>query len=147
MSRFNEPIVQRSLDACLQQLASLGVDPAEIILVKVPGALEIPHALQQLARLEDENDQPYLQAMIALGAVIRGETYHFEIVCNESARGILQVSLDEGVPIANGVLTSNNDEQAIARAAVKGAECADVAIEMANISRSLAGELDSGAAT
>ncbi len=101
-------------------------------MVSVPGALEIPLALQKLAATG------VFDALIALGAVIRGETYHFEVVSNESAAGILSVQLDSGLPVANGVLTTETDEQADVRAAVKGSECAEAAIEMANLARSIA---------
>jgi 6,7-dimethyl-8-ribityllumazine synthase len=96
-------------------------------IVTVPGALEVPLALQKLA-LSGKYD-----ALIALGAVIRGETYHFEIVSNEAAGGITSVQLDTGVPVANGILTTENDDQALARMAEKGADCALAAIEMANL--------------
>ena len=100
-----------------------------MLLVTVPGALEIPLALRKLA------DSGRFDALIALGAVIRGETYHFEIVCNQSAAGIARVQLDTGVPVANGILTTDDDDQAVARMSVKGAEAARVAIEMANLLR------------
>jgi 6,7-dimethyl-8-ribityllumazine synthase len=96
-------------------------------IITVPGALEVPLALQKLA-LSGKYD-----ALIALGAVIRGETYHFEIVANESASGITMVALDSGVPIANGILTTEDDKQAMARVSQKGADCALAAIEMANL--------------
>jgi 6,7-dimethyl-8-ribityllumazine synthase len=109
------------------ELAHLGVLEEDILHTTVPGALEIPVALQKLA----ETDQ--FDALIALGAVIRGETYHFELVANESAAGIARVSLDAGIPIANAVLTTETDEQAEERMAVKGADAARVAVEMANL--------------
>ena len=99
-------------------------------IVTVPGALEIPLALQKMANTGK------FDALIALGAVIRGETYHFEIVSNESASGITAVALDTGVPIANGILTTNDDDQALARMTQKGEECALAAIEMANLLKS-----------
>ena len=105
----------------------LGVLPEDVLHVTVPGALEIPLALQKMA------DTRQFDALIALGAVIRGETYHFELVSNESGAGITRVALDCGIPIANAVLTTENDEQAEARMAVKGADAARVAIEMANL--------------
>jgi 6,7-dimethyl-8-ribityllumazine synthase len=98
----------------------------------VPGALEAPLALQKLANTEKYD------ALIALGAVIRGETYHFEIVANESASGLMQVQLDSGVPVANGILTADTEEQARKRAAQKGRDCAEVAVEMANLARNVA---------
>jgi len=103
----------------------------DVTIVSVPGALEAPLVLQQMA-VSDAYD-----ALIALGAVIRGETYHFEIVANESARGIMSVQLDTGIPVANGILTTENDDQATARMAQKGADCAAVAVEMANLLREL----------
>ena len=125
-SRFNEPIVASMLDACVAELKECGVDAAYIDHVSVPGALEIPVALQTMA-----HTQKY-DALIAIGAVIRGETYHFEIVANESCRGVMDVTLETGVPIANGILTVENDAQALARVAEKGADCARAAIEMAH---------------
>ena len=126
-SRFNEPVVAGLLTACLAELQRHGVTPDAIDLVSVPGALEIPVVLQTMAHTQKYN------ALIAIGAVIRGETYHFEIVANESCRGVMDVTLETGVPIANGILTVNTDEQALARTAEKGADCARVAIEMAQI--------------
>lgn len=99
----------------------------DILHVTVPGALEIPLALQKMAETEQ------FDALIALGAVIRGETYHFELVSNESGAGITRIGLDFGVPIANAVLTTENDEQAEVRMAEKGADAARVAVEMANL--------------
>jgi 6,7-dimethyl-8-ribityllumazine synthase len=109
----------------------LGVADTDITLAMVPGALETPLLLLKMAKSR------HYDALIALGAVIRGETYHFEIVANESARGISEVQLDTGVPVANAILTTENDEQALARATVKGTEAAQVAIEMANLIRHL----------
>ena len=137
-SRFNEEIVRSLVTACDKQLVELGVAAADIEAVSVPGALEIPLALQALA-LERRGFARRYDALVALGAVVRGETYHFEIVANESARGILDVQLETGVPIANGVLTSNTEEQARVRAPVKGAEAARVAVEMANTLKAVAG--------
>ncbi len=138
-SRFNEDIVRELLTACDKQLVELGVDAADIDVVSVPGALEIPLALQAMALERRGFASRRYDALIALGAVVRGETYHFEIVANESARGILDVQLETGVPIANGVLTSNTEEQARARAPVKGAESARVAVEMANTLKAVSG--------
>ena len=129
-SRFNENIGLAMLDACRARLAELGV--AEIGVVSVPGALEAPLALQKLANTEKYD------ALIALGAVIRGETYHFEIVADESASGLMQVQLDSGIPIANGILTTDSEAQAQARAAQNGRECAEVSVEMANLAESIA---------
>ena len=124
-SRFNEPVVSGLLSACVAELQKYGVDPEAMDHVSVPGALEIPVVLQTMA-----HTQKY-DALIAIGAVIRGETYHFELVSNESCRGVMEVTLETGVPIANGILTVNTDEQALARTIEKGADCARVAIEMA----------------
>lgn len=133
-SRFNDSVCDVLREACLTELLSLGVEADDIIVCTVPGALEIPFALQRMA------DSLDLDALIALGAVIRGETYHFEVVSNESVRGVQTVALESGIPVANAVLTTNTDEQAQARAAEKGAEAARVAVEMANLSN-LFGEL------
>lgn len=132
--RFNEPIGAGLLAACLERLAALGVAPGRTTLVSVPGALEIPLALQKLAATG------HYDALIALGAVVRGDTYHFEVVSNESAAGITQVQLDAGVPVANGILTTDTEEQALARVRQKGADCADVAVEMANLAREIRNE-------
>jgi len=137
-SRFNEEIVRELVTACDKELVELGVAAADIDVVSVPGALEIPLALQALA-LERRGFARRYDALVALGAVIRGETYHFEIVAGESARGILDVQLETGVPVANGVLTSDTEEQARVRAPVKGAEAARVAVEMANTLKAVAG--------
>lgn len=126
-ARFTNEIGQELEKACLQRLQELGVSSDNITLATVPGALEIPVVLQHMI-LNGEYD-----AMIALGVVIRGETYHFELVSNESAAGIARVSLDYATPIANAVLTTENDEQAIARMHIKGKEAAEVAIECANL--------------
>ena len=126
-SRFNEPVVTGLLTACLAELQKHGVAADAIDLVSVPGALEIPVVLQTMAHTQKYN------SLIAIGAVIRGETYHFEVVANESCRGVMEVTLQTGVPIANGILTVNTDEQAFARTDEKGADCARVAIEMAQI--------------
>ncbi len=130
-SRFNEEIVRELLTACDRQLVELGVAATDIEVLCVPGALELPLVLQTLA-LERRGFARRFDALVALGAVIRGDTYHFEVVANESARGILDVQLETGVPIANGVLTTNDEAQARSRAKVKGAEAARAAVEMAN---------------
>jgi 6,7-dimethyl-8-ribityllumazine synthase len=137
-SRFNEEIVRELLTACDREFVNLGVAPADIDVVSVPGALEIPLALQALALRTRGFGRRY-DALVALGAVIRGETYHFEVVSNESARGILDVQLETGVPVANAVLTASTDAQARERAAVKGAEAARVAVEMANLLKAVSG--------
>ena len=137
-SRFNEELVRALLTAADKQLVELGVEPDHIDSVSVPGALEIPLALQSLALERRGFTGPRYHALIALGAVVRGETYHFEVVANESARGILDVQLETGIPVANGVLTTDTEAQALERAAVKGAEAARVAVEMANTLKAIA---------
>jgi 6,7-dimethyl-8-ribityllumazine synthase len=138
-SRFNEDIVRALVTACDKQLVDLGVAAEDIHAVSVPGALEIPLTLQALALERKGLAGRRYDALVALGAVVRGETYHFEIVANESARGILDVQLEVGIPIANGVLTSDTEEQARVRAPVKGAEAARVAVEMANTLKAVTG--------
>ncbi len=130
-SRFNEEIGRAALEACLARLAERGVRPSDLTVVSVAGALEAPLAVQKLAATGRYD------ALIALGAVIRGETHHFEVVANESAAGLTQVQLDTGLPVANGILTTDTEEQALARAAPKGRDCADVAVEMANLLRAI----------
>lgn len=131
MSRFNQDVGEGLLSACTAALIKHGVREADIRIATVPGALEVPLALQKMAQSAN------FDALIALGAVVRGDTYHFEIVSGESAAGISNVQLDTGVPIANGILTTDNDDQALARMAQKGADCALAAIEMANLLKSL----------
>ena len=131
-SRFNIPVCEGLLGACRGKLEELGVAENDITLATVPGALEIPLILQQMA------GSGRFDALIALGAVIRGDTYHFEVVSNESARCVSDVQLDNGVPIANAILTTDTDEQAESRMRVKGEEAAMVAIEMANLMKALA---------
>ncbi len=135
-ARFNEPIGQAELESCLAELAELGVDERDVMLVSVPGALELGVALAQMAETFE------FDALIALGAVVRGDTYHFEIVSNESASAISRVSLETGIPVANGVLTTDTDEQAQARAAEKGRDCARSAVEMANLVAALEPETE-----
>jgi 6,7-dimethyl-8-ribityllumazine synthase len=136
VSRFNQPVCEALLAACLAELERLGVSRDDMTVVSVPGALEIPPALRKLA------GTGLFRALVALGAVIRGETYHFEVVSDQSAEGIMRVQLDSGVPIANGVLTTENDEQAEARMHVKGAEAGRVAVEMANLFQAIEDERD-----
>jgi len=131
MSRFNIDVSEGLLGACTAELVKRGVEESGMLLVTVPGALEIPMALQKMA-LTDQFD-----ALIALGAVIRGDTYHFEVVSNQSTSGVAAVQLDTGIPIANGILTTDTDDQALARMSHKGTEAALVAIEMANLMRDL----------
>ena len=126
-ARFNADVGHGLLSSCLAELKHLGVSDEDVLHVSVPGALEIALALQKMCETEQ------FDALIAIGAVIRGETYHFELVSNESGAGITRVALDYGMPIANAVLTTENDEQAEARMAEKGAEAARCAVEMANL--------------
>ena len=126
-ARFNESITDALAQACLAELEALGVGSKHIAHIKVPGALEVPVALQALAD-KDEYD-----ALIALGCIIRGETYHFELVANESGAGVSRVALDYQVPVANAILTTENLEQAVARQTDKGRDAARVAVEMANL--------------
>ena len=135
-ARFNESIGLTELEACLQELEALGVDERDVTVLSVPGALELGITLAQMAETGE------FDALIALGAVIRGETYHFEVVSNESAAAISRIALETGIPVANGVLTVDTDEQAQARAAGKGADCAQVAVEMANLAAALEPEED-----
>lgn len=127
MSRFNQDVCEGLLSACTAELLALGVAPDLIRIVTVPGALEIPLVLQRMAR------SGKFDGLVALGAVIRGETYHFELVSNEMGAAITRVVLDTGVPIANGVLTTEDDDQALARMQEKGSDCARAAVEMANL--------------
>ena len=126
-SRFNNEIVEKISKACISKLQVLGVSKKNIIFKTVPGALEIPLALQKLVISDDS----IFDVMIAIGLVIRGDTYHFEIVSNESASGIMRVQLDHSIPIINAVLTTNCSKEALARVVVKGEEAAEGAIEMA----------------
>lgn len=135
-ARFNEDHCVALRNACIHELISLGVAQKDIKLVTVPGALEIPFALQKMAETGE------FDGLVALGAVIRGETYHFELVSNESAAGITRVCLESGLPIANGILTCDTDEQAKARVDIKGADCAKAVVEMANLALALTPDLD-----
>jgi 6,7-dimethyl-8-ribityllumazine synthase len=131
VGRFNKDVGEGLLTACTAELAKLGVQRADMTIVTVPGALEIPLALQKLAGTGK------VDALITLGAVIRGETYHFEVVSNESAGGVMSVQLDTGIPVANGILTTDNDQQAAARMQEKGVDCARVAVEIANLLKAI----------
>ena len=135
-ARFNEEHCVALSTACITELVALGVAQTDIKLVTVPGALEIPFALQKLAETGE------FDGLVALGAVVRGETYHFELVSNESAAGITRISIDSGLPIANGVLTCETDEQASVRVNVKGADCAKAVVEMANLALALTPDFD-----
>ena len=126
-ARFNEGITNALATACRSALTDLGVQEKHITHVLVPGALEVPVALQALA------EQAKYDALVALCCIIRGETYHFELVANESGAGVSRVSLDYQVPVANAIITTENLEQAIARQSEKGRDAAYVAVEMANL--------------
>ena len=130
-ARFNAPITDGLAQACKAELMALGVQEHNIDLVQVPGALEVPVALLALAGTEKYD------ALVALGCIIRGETYHFELVANESGAGVSRVALDYQLPIANAILTTENLEQAIARKTEKGRDAARVAVEMANLLESI----------
>ena len=129
MSRFNKDICEGLLSACEIELARLGV--TDVLLVNVPGALEHPLALQKMAQ------SGKFDALIAIGAVVRGDTYHFEVVSNESSRGIIDMQLQTGVPVANAILTVDNEEQGHVRMHEKGMDAARVAVEMANLMKKL----------
>ena len=131
MSRFNKDICEGLLSACERELLRLGVARDDILIVNIPGALEHPLALQKMAQSGKFN------ALVAIGSIVRGETYHFEVVSNESARGITDVQLKTGVPVANAILTLENDAQGHARMMEKGTDAARVAIEMANLLKRL----------
>ena len=126
-ARFNDDITSALAQACITELLALGVETDDIRHVTVPGALEVPVALKALAATEDHD------ALVALGCIIRGETYHFELVANESGAGVSRVALDHGLPIANAILTVEDEAQAWARVEEKGRDAARVAVEMANL--------------
>jgi 6,7-dimethyl-8-ribityllumazine synthase len=126
-ARFNDAITKKIAQACVAELAVLGVIDRHIRQVSVPGALEIPLALKALAESEEHD------ALIAIGCVIRGETYHFELVANESGAGVTRVALDHQLPVANAILTVDSEAQAWARVDDKGRDAARVAVEMANL--------------
>jgi 6,7-dimethyl-8-ribityllumazine synthase len=131
MSRFNLPVCEGLLSACIQELKRLGVADDDMAIATCPGALEIPLILQSMAQTGR------FDALIALGAVIRGDTYHFEVVSNDACRAIMELQLHTGIPIANGILTCDTDEQAEVRMQPKGTDCAQAAVEMANLQRAL----------
>ncbi len=126
-ARFNQSITDTLAAECKAELLALGVLEENIHVVQVPGALEVPVALQALA------ESAKYDALIALGCIIRGETYHFELVANESGAGVSRIALDYQLPIANAIITTENLEQAIARQSDKGRDAARVAVEMANL--------------
>jgi 6,7-dimethyl-8-ribityllumazine synthase len=130
-ARFNPAITQALANACLSELHALKVNASHIHHVQVPGALEVPVALAAMAKTGE------FDALIALGCIIRGETYHFELVANESGAAITRLALDHQLPIANAILTTDNEDQAIARQSDKGRDAARVAVEMALLMKSL----------
>ncbi|MDO4906240.1 6,7-dimethyl-8-ribityllumazine synthase [Neisseria sp.] len=126
-ARFSNEIGSAMLKVCTDKLTALGVHTDDITIATVPGALEVPLVLQNMAATQQYD------ALIAIGAVIRGETYHFELVANESGAGVTRVGLDYNIPIANAILTTENDEQAHVRIEEKAADAAIVAVECANL--------------
>ena len=126
-ARFNDAITARMAEVCQAELVALGVAAKHITVITVPGALEMPLALKAMA------DQDDFDALVAIGCIIRGETYHFELVANESGAGVTRVSLDHPIPIANAILTVENEAQALARVEDKARDAARVAVEMANL--------------
>ena len=131
MSRFNQDICEGLLAACTSELKRLGVAEGDIEIATVPGALEIPLVLQTMAQSRR------FDALVALGAVIRGDTCHFEVVSNDACRAVMEVQLETGIPVANGILTCENDDQALARMQQKGSDCAQAAVEVANLLRAV----------
>ncbi len=131
-ARFNADVTNALFEACYHELLALGVQAKHIEHITVPGALEIPTALQMMA------EQDKFDALIALGCIIRGETYHFELVANESGSGVTRIALDNQLPIANAILTVENMDQARARQHDKGVDAAKVAVEMANLVNGMA---------
>lgn len=132
MSRFNAEVGEGLLSGAVEELKRLGVRDEDMLIVTVPGALELPLTLQSMAQ------SGHFDALLALGCVIRGETYHFEIVANESARGLTDVQLETGIAVANGVLTTEDDDQALSRMHTKGRDAAQAAVEVACLLRQLA---------
>ena len=130
-ARFNESVTNALAEACRAELVALGVEDKNITLVHVPGALEVPIALQAMAESNNHD------ALIALGCIIRGETYHFELVADQSGAGVSRVALDHQIPVANAILTVEDEAQAWARAVEKGRDAARVAVEMANLMEEL----------
>jgi 6,7-dimethyl-8-ribityllumazine synthase len=130
-ARFNAGITDALAAACKAELLLLGVAEKDITHITVPGALEVPLALQALA------EKGSFDALVALGCIIRGETYHFELVANESGAGVTRISLDYQLPIANAILTTEDMPQAVARQIDKGRDAARVAVEMANLIESM----------
>lgn len=130
-ARFNASVTDTLTQACKAELMVLGVAEKDIEHLTVPGALEVPVALQAMA------EKASYDALVAIGCIIRGETYHFELVANESGSGVTRVSLDYQLPIANAILTTEDMPQAVARQVEKGRDAARVAVEMANLLETL----------
>ena len=130
VGRFNSFVVESLVSGAVDALVRHGVSESDITLIRAPGAFEIPLVAQKVAQ---KGEYAAIIALGALGAVIRGETYHFELVSNEMGAGVTRVGLDTGLPIANGVLTTEDDDQAVARMREKGADCARAAVEMVNL--------------
>lgn len=126
-SRFNPKIVSELLSACTDELNRAGVASDDIVLITVPGALEIGLTLAELSECGS------FDGIIAIGSIIRGDTYHFEVVCNESARAVTEIQHNYRIPVANAILTTENEAQAVSRAKVKGKESAQVVLEMIQI--------------
>ena len=124
-SRFNEPVVKELLNSCVDQLILEGIEQNHILKKEVPGALEIPMMINAYATKKK------FDVLIGVGAVIRGETYHFEVVSDQSANGLMQVQLRHNIPVINAIITTNSGEEAFARTKIKGKEAAAGAIEMA----------------
>ncbi len=135
-ARFNPEITEKLVQGALRALKDAKVKDEDIVLMRVAGALEIPLALQAMAESGE------LDALVAIGAVIKGDTYHFEVVCNESAAGVTRVALDFSIPIGNGVLTTFTDSQANARAEEKGYEAVMAALELVGLDEAVADALD-----
>ncbi|MEY4738223.1 MAG: hypothetical protein RL302_2542 [Pseudomonadota bacterium] len=130
-ARFNTGVTDALATACKAELLVLGVAEKDITHITVPGALEVPLALQAMA------EKGSFDALVALGCIIRGETYHFELVANESGAGVTRIALDYQLPIANAILTTEDMPQAVARQIEKGRDAARAAVEMANLIESI----------
>ena len=130
-ARFSNEIGSAMLQVCTDKLQEMGVKAKHITVATVPGALEAPLVLQSMAQSGS------FDALVALGAVIRGDTYHFEVVSNDACRAVMEVQLDTGIPVANGILTCEDDDQALARTQTKGSDCAQAAVEMAKLLRAI----------
>ena len=130
-SRFNEPVVREILNSCVDQLVFKGIKKKHILQKEVPGALEIPVLVNAYAATKKYD------VLIGVGAVIRGETYHFEVVSDQSANGLMQVQINNNIPIINAIITTNSSDEAFARTKIKGKEAANGAIEMALLMKNL----------